>query len=115
MELYGIFLIGYTEGQSLEGILTEECFQKTTLDFVGDKQWVMYSQRQKRVEIDAMRTREGTFPSGSQWTRNPFNPKDESGKKRQGPYSNHHFFHKKFQNRSIKKLQNDIFHSKSKN
>ena len=104
MELYDIFLIGYTKGQSLEGILTEECFQKTTLDFVGDKQWVMYSQKQKRVEIDAMRTREGTFPLGSQWTRNPFNPKDESGKKRQEPYLNHHFSTKIFLLDSSKKI-----------
>ena len=77
-------------------IATEDCFQKTTLDFVGDKQWVMYSQKQKRVQIDAMRRKEGTFPSCSQWTRNPFNPKDESGKKRQEPYSNHHFSLKNF-------------------
>lgn len=75
----------YTPGESLEGILTEDCFQKTTLDFVGDKQWVMYSRSQERVELNAMRTNEGTSPPGSQWTRNPFNAsKNEDGKKRRG-------------------------------
>ena len=51
--------------------MTEECFKKTQLDFVGDIQWVMYQGDQNRVEVPAQRTREGTFPEGSQWTRNP--------------------------------------------
>lgn len=74
----------YIPGESLEGILTEDCFRNTTLDFVGDNQWVMYppTKKQKRVEIPAMRTREGTSPPGSQWTRNPFNPKDTTNKNR---------------------------------
>ena len=72
-------------GASLDGITTEECFQKTPLDFVGDKQWVMYSKSQERIEVQAVRTKEGTFPAGSQWTRNPFNAsKNEEGYKRQG-------------------------------
>ena len=69
-------------GASLDGITTEECFQKTPLDFVGDKQWVMYSKSQERVELQAMRTKVGTFPAGSQWTRNPFKSKKEEGYKR---------------------------------
>ena len=53
--------------------LTEECFQQTTLKFVGDKQWIQASEpgRQNRTEIPARRTTNGTFPPGSQWTRNP--------------------------------------------
>merc|ERR1711970_834727 len=51
--------------------LTEECFQDTVLDFVGDKQWVIYKHEDFRTEIAAKRTREGTYPPGSQWTKNP--------------------------------------------
>ena len=49
--------------------LTEECFKQGQLDFAGDKQWI--ELRGDRIEIEAVRTREGTFPEGSQWTRNP--------------------------------------------
>ena len=52
--------------------LTEECFQKTPLKFSGSKQWVQYGEDQtSRVEFEAVRTSEGTFPEGSQWTKNP--------------------------------------------
>lgn len=52
--------------------LTEECFQKTVLDFVGDTQWVQYGPDQtNRTGFAAMRTNSGTFPAESQWTRNP--------------------------------------------
>jgi len=52
--------------------LTEECFQKTPLKFSGSKQWVQYGEdRNSRVEFEAVRTSEGTFPGGSQWTKNP--------------------------------------------
>lgn len=52
--------------------LTEECFQQTPLDFVGDTQWVQYGEdKSTRLEIPAVRTDQGTTPSGSQWTRNP--------------------------------------------
>jgi len=52
--------------------LTEECFQKGSLDFVGDIQWVQYGESSKnRTAFKAMRTRKGTVPKGSQWTRNP--------------------------------------------
>ena len=57
------------EGRSF---LTEECFQETPLDFVGAMQWVQYGEdRNNRTEFRANRTREGTFPQGSQWTKNP--------------------------------------------
>jgi len=52
--------------------LTEECFQETPLDFVGDTQWVQYGEDEKsRVAIPATRTKEGTYPEGSHWTKNP--------------------------------------------
>ena len=52
--------------------LTEECFQSTPLDFVGDTQWVQYGEDEMtRVEIPATRTKIGTHPKGSQWTKNP--------------------------------------------
>ena len=53
--------------------LTEECFQQTTLKFIGDTQWIQASEpdNMNRTEIPARRTTNGTFPPGSQWTRNP--------------------------------------------
>ena len=57
-----------------EGVkgLSEECFQNTPLNFVGDKQWVQYGEEiTSRIEFPAVRTNVGTFPEGSQWTRNP--------------------------------------------
>jgi len=57
-----------------EGVsaLTEKCFQSTPLDFYGDKQWVQYGEDSStRLEFVANRTRTGTTPPGSQWTKNP--------------------------------------------
>lgn len=52
--------------------LTEECFQQLPLGFVGDTQWIQLGGNEsERREFPAMRTREGTFPKGSQWTKNP--------------------------------------------
>jgi len=52
--------------------LTEECFQETPLNFVGSMQWVQYGQdRNNRTEFKANRTKVGTFPKGSHWTKNP--------------------------------------------
>ena len=48
-----------------------EWFQATVLDFAGDLQWVQYGDGGEKVEFLANRTREGTFPPGSQWSRNP--------------------------------------------
>lgn len=50
---------------------TEECFQRTVLDFAEDTQWVQYGEGGEKVEFIANRTRIGTTPPGSQWTRNP--------------------------------------------
>lgn len=55
--------------------LTEECFRKTPLDFVGDTQWIEYvsgKKKGKRVEFTGMTAKENiTSPAGSQWRRNP--------------------------------------------
>ena len=52
--------------------LTEECFQGIPLKFVGDKQWLQWGEDEStRLEIEALRTDEGTVPAGSQWTKNP--------------------------------------------
>jgi len=65
------------------GDLTEECFQENQLDFVGDKQWIIYGKQDKwdsnREEVTAKRTTEGTFPPGSMWTANPIYPYMEEG------------------------------------
>lgn len=52
--------------------LTEECFQQDHLDFVGDTSWIQYGDNAtNRTAIAATRTSIGTFPKGSQWTKNP--------------------------------------------
>lgn len=52
--------------------LTEECFQQMPLRFVGKKQWLQKGRDAgTRKEIRALRIDTGTFPAGSQWTRNP--------------------------------------------
>jgi len=52
--------------------LTEECFQQNVLDFVGDTQWAQWGGNEStRVEFTANRTRLGTWPAGSHWTKNP--------------------------------------------
>ena len=54
-----------------EGVVTEECFQATPLSFHGDSQWVQYGEGGAKIRFPANRTREGTWPEGSQWTKNP--------------------------------------------
>ena len=53
--------------------LDETCFQAHALEFEGDTQWFQFgSNRSSRAmygPIKAMRTSEGTWPEGSQWTR----------------------------------------------
>ena len=54
------------------GALTEECFQQGHLEFFGDKLAIQTGENvSSRVEYEAVRTKEGSFPKGSQWTRNP--------------------------------------------
>jgi len=71
------------------GDLTEECFQENQLDFVGDKQWIIYPPNHwdspDREEVTAKRTTEGTYPPGSMWTANPIYPHmEEGGEKERG-------------------------------
>ena len=49
--------------------LTESCFQRSALDFVGNSSFIEYTKSGERFEIDAMRTTQGTVPEGSMWTR----------------------------------------------
>merc|ERR1712176_982046 len=52
--------------------VTEECFQRGHLRFVGDIQWVQRGGDAKnRIPIQALRVTEGTHPANSQWTRFP--------------------------------------------
>jgi len=52
--------------------LTEECFQAGHLDFVGKTSWVQYGDDPgTRIPFEATRSRNETFPVGSQWTMNP--------------------------------------------
>jgi hypothetical protein len=52
--------------------LTEECFQKNPLHFASENSWVQYGWDSENTTIfQANRTTEGTFPVGSEWTKNP--------------------------------------------
>merc|ERR1719420_434446 len=53
--------------------LTEECFQRGALRFSGDDHWIQHGGDvgTRSKPFPAMRTTNGTFPAGSQWTRNP--------------------------------------------
>lgn len=55
--------------------LTEECFQRMPLEFVGNVSWLQYGpdglDTANRTAIKATRVSEGTFPSGSTWSKNP--------------------------------------------
>jgi hypothetical protein len=50
--------------------LTEACFQKTVLAAADDTHTVVF-RNGSRATFPAVRTTEGTYPAGSQWTRNP--------------------------------------------
>ena len=52
--------------------LTEECFQKTPLRFANNLQWIQTGQDlSTRRYFVANRTTVGTYPPGSEWTKNP--------------------------------------------
>lgn len=52
--------------------LTEECFQRTHLQFATEQTEIRYVDNHKpSVLINATTTSVGTFPKGSQWRRNP--------------------------------------------
>jgi len=50
---------------------TEDCFQSNQLKFVGDTQYIVGTDGSILSNFSAVRTSTGTFPPGSQWTRNP--------------------------------------------
>merc|ERR1712215_34270 len=52
--------------------LTEDCFQATPLEFASDFQWVQFGKDPSTaVKFLANRTKSGTHPPGSEWTKNP--------------------------------------------
>jgi hypothetical protein len=53
--------------------ITEECFNKLPLNFVGDTTTIDYRgvPLKKNLEIPAISTTNGTFPVGSMWRKNP--------------------------------------------
>jgi len=52
--------------------LTEECFQKTPLRFANNLQWIQTGHDlSTRRYFVANRTTVGTYPPGSEWTKNP--------------------------------------------
>lgn len=52
--------------------LTEDCFQKHHLQFVGNESWIQFGDDEmNRTAIPASRVSQGTNPAGSQWTKNP--------------------------------------------
>jgi len=53
--------------------LTEECFQKYPLDFVQEKQAVVFTNG-TRIPIQGTFVNEGTLPAGSTWAMNPIPP-----------------------------------------
>jgi len=64
--------LGGDESSTPNQTHTEECFQKTPLQFVGDEQWIQFgSDKANRTSITAKRTSQGTRPQGSMWTRVP--------------------------------------------
>jgi len=58
--------------------LTEECFQKLPLEFVGDKQWIQYGHGMdvnNRKQINATDIGgDRVVPAGSTWRKNPIPP-----------------------------------------
>ena len=51
---------------------TEECYQRTPLEFATDKTEIRYLDGSRApFQIDATTTSAGTWPTGSQWRKNP--------------------------------------------
>jgi len=59
--------------------LSEACFQRTILKATRNISWIQEgSDKSSRREISAKRTSVGTFPAGSEWTRNPIPDRSDS-------------------------------------
>lgn len=65
------------------GQVTEECFQRTPLRFVGNTQWLQHINGSK-LEIPRVTLSNGTFPAGSEWARQPI-PGCKRGNPEHGP------------------------------
>jgi len=53
-----------------DGAVTEECFQANTLKFATNVSWIWYPNGTK-IEIPMHKVTNGTYPSGSEWARDP--------------------------------------------
>lgn len=53
-----------------DGNVTEECFQRNTLKFVGDKSWLAFSNG-TRIEFTNTKVTKGVHPAGSEWLMDP--------------------------------------------
>lgn len=61
--------------KTTDGNLSEECFQNGHLEYAEETSYIQYgSNVSNRTAIPAKRTRKGTFPAGSPWTKNPIPP-----------------------------------------
>lgn len=59
--------------------LSEACFQRTVLRASRNISWIQQgSDKSSRREIPAVRSSVGTFPAGSEWTRNPIPDREDS-------------------------------------
>ena len=67
---YRLCLNPDTKNGSLVGV-TEECFRKTPLSFVHDKQALVFANG-SRLPIKGTFTSEGTSPAGSEWAMFPY-------------------------------------------
>lgn len=52
-------------------LLTESCFQANALKFANSSSWILNREGEPIKRIQATRTTNGTFPLGSEWTKNP--------------------------------------------
>ena len=59
--------------------LTEQCFQRTPLAFVGNTSDLVGPSGEVFHTIPAARTTVGTTPTGSEWTRNPIPDQHDPG------------------------------------
>lgn len=57
--------------KNVPGAVSEECFQRTTLDFVGSTSTLLHINGSS-IEIPMVKVNKGTYPEGSQWARMPF-------------------------------------------
>ena len=61
--------------------LAEDCFQSGHLNFANDIQQLIAPNGTVIAELNAIRTRIGTFPIGSAWTRNPVPMEDPNSRR----------------------------------